>query len=292
MESKSRPLRLDNKHRSLERFMDQIDMQLIGSIAPDTVVTGFPSIDRLLGGGLRRGDLVVLGGDVGSGKSALALAIAFRSATAGFPVVFFSGEMDGYRLLERAVAIEGRTQIDEIRTARLSVESRASIGVAAVGLREVPLHCYSLEGQDVETCLEPAWAHDPALVVVDYLQLLPHAAGELPQSEASASLVKQLKKIVQDRNTVLFLVAQLPEHVPARPDPRPTLDDFGSAGAVKQHADAVLALFREEMYRPDSGVEGATELIVAKNRNGPTGFVDLFFYKQWMRFEDMVDPDR
>jgi len=292
MESKSRPLRLDTKHRSLDRFMEQIDMQLIGSIAPDTVTTGFPSIDRLLGGGLRKGDLVVLGGDVGSGKSALALAMGFRSATAGFPVVFFSGEMDPYRLLERAVAIEGRTQIDEIRTARLSVESRASIGAAAHGLRDVPIHFYPLVGLDVEACIDPAWSHDPALVVVDYLQLLPHAGGELPQSESSAAVVKQLKRIVQDRGTVLLLVAQLPDHIATRPDPRPTLDDFGSVGAVKQHADAVLGLFREEMYRTDSGLEGATELIVAKNRNGPTGFVDLYFYKQWMRFEDMVDPDR
>lgn len=63
-------------------------------------------------------------------------------------------------------------------------------------------------------------------------------------------------------------------------------------GAVKQHADVVLSIFREEMYRPGGGVEGATELIVAKNRNGPTGFVDLYFYRRWMRFEDLLDPDR
>ena len=73
---------------------------------------------------------------------------------------------------------------------------------------------------------------------------------------------------------------------------RPHLDDFGHLGAVKQHADVVLGVFREEMYHPGYGVDGATELIVAKNRNGPTGFVDLYFYRRWMRFEDMVDPDR
>ena len=61
---------------------------------------------------------------------------------------------------------------------------------------------------------------------------------------------------------------------------------------MKQHADVVLAIFREEMYRPGYGVEGATELLVRKNRNGQVGYVDLYFYKQWMRFEDMLDPDR
>ncbi|MGI9040239.1 MAG: DnaB-like helicase C-terminal domain-containing protein [Gemmatimonadales bacterium] len=73
-------------------------------------------------------------------------------------------------------------------------------------------------------------------------------------------------------------------------DPRPTLDDLGALGSVKQNADLVLTIYREEMYRPGHGVEGATELIVAKNRNGPTGFVDLYFYPRYLRFEDMLDP--
>jgi len=77
-----------------------------------------------------------------------------------------------------------------------------------------------------------------------------------------------------------------------RPNARPALDDFGHLGAIKQHADVVLGLYREEMYNPGHGVDGATELIVLKNRNGPTGFVDLYFYRRWMRFEDMLDPDR
>ena len=69
-------------------------------------------------------------------------------------------------------------------------------------------------------------------------------------------------------------------------------EDFGSLGAVKQHSDIVLGIYREEMYSGGPDVEGATELIVAKNRSGPTGFIDLYFYQQWMRFEDMLDPDR
>jgi replicative DNA helicase len=85
-------------------------------------------------------------------------------------------------------------------------------------------------------------------------------------------------------------LSQLAGHRADRPDPRPTLDDLGGLGAVKQQADVVLGIYREEMYRPGHGVEGATELIVAKNRNGPTGFVDLFFYPRILRFEDMLEP--
>jgi replicative DNA helicase len=93
-----------------------------------------------------------------------------------------------------------------------------------------------------------------------------------------------------DRDGAVLATAQLPRHRASRPDPRPTLDDLGGLGAVKQNADLVLAIYREEMYRPGHGVEGATELLVAKNRNGATGFVDLYFYPRWMRFEDMLDP--
>src|SRR6266550_8910269 len=93
---------------SLESLVERVDQQRPGEVPGDTVPTGFPSIDRILGGGLRRRDLVALGGDVGSGKSALALGFALRTASLGYPVVFFSGEMDQARLLERALAIEGR----------------------------------------------------------------------------------------------------------------------------------------------------------------------------------------
>ncbi len=102
--------------------------------------------------------------------------------------------------------------------------------------------------------------------------------------------MRALKAVAVDRDLTVLATAQLPRHRAARPDPRPTLDDLGGLGSIKQNADLVLAIYREEMYRPGQGVEGATELIVAKNRNGPTGFVDLFFYPQWLRFEDMLDP--
>jgi replicative DNA helicase len=91
---------------------------------------------------------------------------------------------------------------------------------------------------------------------------------------------------------VCFTIAQLPRLTVERQDRRPTLDDFGALGSVKQHADLVLGIYREEMYSGGPDVEGATELLVAKNRSGPTGFIDLYFYQRWMRFEDMLDPDR
>ena len=207
-------------------------------------------------------------------------------------MAFLSGEMDEERLMERALAVEGRVTVDELRGAKLNDQNRAGIGGAAVRLRGLPITMLPLSAESFERLdgLRPL-----SLVVVDYLQLVPSFEEGRPrvtQEEDTAEVLRQLKALALERQVALLVVAQLPRFLPEREDPRPTLDDFGVLGAAKQHADVVLSIFREEMYNPGGGVEGATELLVLKNRNGPTGFVDLYFYRRWMRFEDMLDPDR
>jgi replicative DNA helicase len=101
-----------------------------------------------------------------------------------------------------------------------------------------------------------------------------------------------MKTLAMDQHIAVLLTANLPAMERDRKDQRPHLDDFGALGAIRQHADVVLGLFREEMYQASTGVDGATELIMLKNRNGGLGYADLYFYKHWMRFEDMLDPDR
>lgn len=277
---------------SIESVVHQVDATLEGTPRPDTVATGFPSVDKVLGGGFRRRDLILLAGDIGSGKSSLALAIALRAALAGTPVLFLSGEMDEERLMERALALEGRATVDELRTGKLDDERRAAIGGAAVRLRALPLVVRPLLGrrfEEIEEALKVV--PRPALVVIDYLQLVPPPNPVTDQEDALALAARALKGVALAENVAVLAVAQLPSLISTRDDPRPTLDDLGGRGQVKQHADVVLGLYREEMYRPGGGMEGATELIIGKNRNGPTGFVDLYFYRRWLRFEDMLDPE-
>jgi replicative DNA helicase len=276
---------------ALESLVERIDGVPPGGASPDTVPSGFPSLDRMLGGGFRRQDLVVLGGEIGSGKSALALAMAIRSARAGVPTLVLSGEMSAERVLERALAIEGGAAIDDLRQGRLDAAARAAVGAAAVRLRDVPLQLRPLVGErfdEITASLEQVPGR--SLVVVDSLQLAPapRAAGRLDERIALA--VRALKGLAVERNLAVLALAQLPRLRSDRPDPRPTVDDLGALGAIKQSADVILAIYREEMYRSAQGVEGATELIVAKNRNGPTGFVDLYFRPRILRFEDMLDP--
>lgn len=275
----------------LSVLLSRVDAVADGSTARDTIPCGFPSLDKMLGGGFRRGDLVVLGGDVGSGKSALALAFAIRASLNEQRVAFLTAEMTVERVLERVIAIEARARIDDLRQGSLDDQTRASAGVVALQLREnLPiLECVPGCGSDkLVSLLDELPQVD--LVVVDSIAGVARSARTM--DEEHATTVRDLKALALSRDVVVLATAPLPQLVATRPDLRPTLDDFGALAAVKQHADVVLTLFRQDMYEPSRDIEGATELLVRKNRNGPIGYVDLYFYSQWMRFEDMLDPDR
>jgi replicative DNA helicase len=274
----------------LSLLLGRVDAVADGADPIDTVPSGFSSLDKLLGGGLRRGDLIVLGGDVGSGKSAFALAVALRVAQQKRAAIFYSGEMVVDRVLERALAIEGRTRIDDLRRGTLDEATRAGVGAAAVRLRdELPIIERVPAGGISGIAEEIGALRGVELVVIDGLEALMPGARDSSEEEATA--VRALKQLALDARVALLLTSPIPLLTP-RDDRRPTLDDFGAHGAVKERADVVLALFREGMYDSTRGIEGATELLVRKNRNGGTGYADLYFYAQWMRFEDMLDPDR
>ena len=262
-----------------------------GSAPRDTIPTGFPSLDNALGGGVRRRDLVMLGGEVGSGKSALVLAVALRATEVGAKVRFLSAEMDQTRAAERALAIEARVRVDDLRRGNLDTESRSRLEVAARRLEQQFPAFEALIAADFA-----ALEHDDVrlrgvdVVIVDPLQAL--ATGRRPLDEEMASCAQALKRLAVERDVCIIATSGLPQIVRDRKDLRPQLDDFGALGAAKQFADVLLGLYRQEMYDSAPDVDGATELLVLKNRNGARGYVDLYFYKQWMRFEDMLEPDR
>ena len=259
--------------------------------AGDTLSCGFPSVDALLGGGVRRGDLVVLGGDVASGKSALALAMALRAAEDGRSVAFFSGELGGERLLERALAVQGRARIDDLRHGRLDEEAYAAVAAAALAMRpNAPLLAH-LPPNGLPGLSDLLIEHlGLDLLVIDPVQSL--ARGTHGMEEELAQAVRDLKGLAVRRDCAVLLVSHLEGSVRERSDPRPRLADFGALGALPQLADVVLAIYRQELYESSRDLDGATELHVLKHRGGGTGYADLYFYKQWLRFEDMVEPNR
>ena len=257
----------------------------------DAIPSGFPSIDALLGGGLRRGDLTVLTGDVGSGKSALALGIALRAAAGGRSTACFSGESSAERLHERALAMQGRLRIEDIRHGRLDDAAHAAAAAAALRMRHRPTLLAHLPPNGVGGLSDLLVEHlGLDLLVVDPLQAL--ALGHRPLAEELAQGVRDLKTLAVRRHCAVLLVAHLEVALHERPDPRPRLADLGALGALRQLPDVVLALHRDELHRPSRDVDGAAELHVLKQRDGGTGYADLYFHKAWLRFEDLVDPDR
>src|SRR6266566_5193843 len=170
------PARRFEKRPSLDNLVERVDAQRPGEITGDTIPTGFGSLDKLLGGGFRRRDLILLGGDIGSGKSALALGIALRVAQQSVGVAYFSGEMNEERLMERALAIEGKVAVDELRAAKLNDQTRAGDDFATVFEQLDPLR-------------------QVGLVVVDYLQLVPQPKARTTQDEDTALVLRHLKAL-------------------------------------------------------------------------------------------------
>lgn len=284
---RTRP-RADEKEEASEAEI-LVPSALAGEAAGTPVTTGFPSFDSLLGGGLRRGDMVVLAGDAGVGKSALALAMALRATAAGQAAAYLTSEMSTPRLMERALAIEGRVRVDDLRRGGLDDVAHSGVAAAAIALRRRAPLFEDLRDAGVAGVSDFLAQHlGIDLTIVDSIQAL--TRGVMPVEEEVADAARRLKELALRRNTVIVALSGFRESAIGRADLRPTLRDLGGLGALRHHADVVLGLYREELYLPSPHIEGATELTVLKNRSGPTGLVDLFFYKQWLRFEDMVEP--
>lgn len=257
-------------------------------IDPSAIPTGFPSLDRALGGGLRTGDLIVMGGDAGSGTSSLSLAIALRAGAAGS--LFLTGEMSSDRVAERALAMEARVELGDIRASTLSVTEEENVAAAATRLRLLAPIVRTLQGGGTgEIAKAVGELPDVRLVVVDGLETL--VTDPLRREEQLAFAVQSLKRLAVAAQVAVLLVMHLPLLDRQRTDRRPRLDDFGTLGSIAVHADTILGLYREELYLADMAVEGAAELLVIKRRDGAPGYVDLFFYPQWLRFEDVLETE-
>lgn len=269
----------------LTRIVARLDRTAAGEAVHDLVATRFPSIDKALGGGIRRGELAVLGGDDSAGSSALALGIAIRGTERA---LFLSSEMQPERVYERALAIAARVSLEHIRLGAVDEEERARLAASALAMRDhAPVVETFLQGgiANIERAIEAT--PSAPLVIVDTLEgVLDRDHG---QNEALSYAVLALKRLALTHQVAVLLTTHLPALDRDRRDRRPRLSDFGMGGAVGAHADVVLGLYREEMYDFDHGVSGGAELLILKNRAGARGYVDLFFDPRYGRFEDVAE---
>ncbi|MSQ65140.1 MAG: replicative DNA helicase [Limnohabitans sp.] len=262
------------------------------------VPTGFFDLDRMTSG-MQAGDLIVLAARPSMGKTALAINIAENVALKeGLPVAVFSMEMGASQLAIRIVGSIGRIDQTRLRTGKLLDEEWPRLTEAVERLRNVSLSIDETSG------LTPSELRANArrlarscgklgLVVVDYLQLMTGSSGSDGDNRATelGEISRGLKMLAKELQCPVIALSQLNRGVEQRTDKRPMMSDLRESGAIEQDADVIMFIYRDDYYNKDSKEPGVAEIIIGKQRNGPTGTVKLTFLKPITKFESYAGPN-
>ncbi len=259
------------------------------------VPTGFIDLDRMTAG-LQPGDLVVLAARPSMGKTAFAINIAEHVAlNEGLPVAVFSMEMGAAQLAVRIVGSIGRINQGHLRTGKLTDDEWPRLTEAIERLRTVSLHIDETPG------LTPSELRANArrlarqcgklgLIVVDYLQLMSGTSSDGDNRATELGEISRgLKMLAKELQCPVIALSQLNRSVEQRTDKRPMMSDLRESGAIEQDADIIMFIYRDEYYTKDACKEpGVAEIIIGKQRNGPTGTVKLAFLNMLTRFESLA----
>jgi len=258
------------------------------------VATGFYDFDRMTSG-LQPGDLVVLAARPSMGKTALAINIAEHVAVnEGLPVAVFSMEMGAAQLAIRIVGSIGRIDQGHLRTGKLSDDEWPRLTEAIEKLRSISLHIDETPG------LTPSELRANArrlarqcgklgLIVVDYLQLMSGSSSDGDNRATELGEISRgLKMLAKELQCPVIALSQLNRSVEQRTDKRPMMSDLRESGAIEQDADVIMFIYRDDYYNKDSKEPGVAEVIIGKQRNGPTGTVKLAFLKPITKFESLA----
>jgi replicative DNA helicase len=263
------------------------------------VPTGFLDLDRLTAG-LQPSDLVVIAARPSMGKTALALNIAAHAATECDPrlgVAIFSLEMAKEQLVLRMLCAEGRVDSSRARAGYLGERDFPKLAQAAARLSEAPI--FIDDSSDTSPIVLKAKCRrlmrernsNLGLIIVDYLQLMRSARPGESREKEIAEISRSLKALAKELKVPVVALSQLNRQVETRPDRRPLLADLRESGAIEQDADVIAFIYRDEMYHRDSKEPGVAEIIIAKQRNGPTGTAKLTYLTQFTRFENYAPEE-
>ena len=256
------------------------------------IPTGFTDFD-LMTSGLQRGDLIIIAARPSMGKSTLVLNMAQNIAIEQeLPVAVFSLEMPTQQVLLRMLAAEAQINFSHLRTGNLTGEDWTGLTQAVSSLMSVPIFINDTRGVTVQTLRAEGRRlkgehSDLAVIIVDYLQLLSGSGRYTGRVEEISDISRALKTLAWELDTPIIACSQLSREVEKRPDKRPLLSDLRESGAIEQDADLVAFLYREDYYDEAADDQGTADLIIKKQRNGPTGTVRLEFNKTQMRFANM-----
>jgi replicative DNA helicase len=278
----------------LTQVMERIDLLYHKDNPSDItgIPTGYRDLDRDTSG-LQPGDLIIIAGRPSMGKTALALNIAEHVAVENkLPVAVFSMEMSGSQLAMRLLGSIGRLDQHKLRTGRLSDDDWNRLTNAVGKLHDAPIlvdESGALNALELRARARRLHRQYGALglIIVDYLQLMQATSeGENRATEIS-EISRSLKSLAKELKVPVVALSQLSRAVEQRTGPkRPIMSDLRESGAIEQDADLILAIYREEVYTPDTPDKGMAEIIILKQRNGPIGTVKLTFLGEYTRFEN------
>ena len=293
--------------RSKQGFqsMDQLVVQLIdrvnelhenGAEEVTGVRTGFFDLDRMTAG-LQPGDLIVLAARPSMGKTAFALNIGeYVAVNEGLPVVVFSMEMGAAQLALRMVGSLGRIDQSNLRTGRLRDDEWSRLSEAVEKLGKVSMYIDESPGLTPSELRARARRQarqcgQLGLIVVDYLQLMSGSGGSSEENRATVigEISRGLKGLAKELKCPVIALSQLNRSVETRTDKRPMMSDLRESGAIEQDADVIMFIYRDEYYTKEACKEpGVAEIIIGKQRNGPTGTCKLTFLKPLTKFDNLA----
>ena len=261
------------------------------------VPTGYADLDRKTAG-LQPGDLIIIAGRPSMGKTSLALNIAEHvGMEAGLPVAIFSMEMGAAQLTMRLLGSVGKLDQHKMRIGQLEDEDWPKLTNALGVLNEAPI--FIDEGSALNSYEVRARARrlhrqqgKLGLIVIDYIQLMSSANDQSGENRATevSEISRSLKALAKELNVPVVALSQLNRSVESRPDKRPMMSDLRESGAIEQDADVIMFIYRDEVYNPETAEKGVAEILLSKQRNGPTGVAKLTFLGQYTRFENYANP--
>ncbi len=263
------------------------------------VGSGFKDFDDLTAG-LQPSDLIIIAGRPSMGKTALALNIGYNAAAeAEKKVAFFSLEMSKMQLGMRLLGFEGRINIKNLRTGSyLKGEDWGKLTEAASRLSEIPIFIDDSSALTVlemkAKCRRLMKKNDLDLVIIDYLQLIQGRRSAESRQQEISEISRSLKALAKDLNVPVVALSQLNRRVEDRTSNRPQLSDLRESGAIEQDADVIVFIYKEQSQSDthDEGYDNVLKVEIAKQRNGPTGLVELTFQKEYTRFRDHINEER
>lgn len=255
------------------------------------IATGFRDLDYKTAG-LQRSDLILIAARPSMGKTALVLNLAeYIAIRSHITTAVFSLEMSREQLINRMLAMNSKVDSQNIRTGNLKDEEWANLMESARNIGESGLVIDDTPGISVSElrskCRKLKLEKNLGLVIIDYLQLMSGSGRSESRQQEVSEISRSLKALAREINCPVIALSQLSRAVESRPDKRPMLSDLRESGAIEQDADVVMFIYRDEYYNKDTEEPGITELIIGKQRNGPTGTVKLKWMGQIQKFGNL-----